>query len=155
MKKRITDRCACGSSDIPPRHLKVNHFVCYACQRAKDAAYRARRRAEGRPIKTEPYRDKEARAGAMSEYRKRPDVLAREAERMRARTKDPSEALKCAARRAVRHALETGRMVRGVCHCGNTKAQAHHDDYSKPLDVRWLCRPHHNEVHRASRKGAR
>jgi hypothetical protein len=30
--------------------------------------------------------------------------------------------------------------------CGK-KAQAHHDDYSKPLDVRWLCPVHHAEHH--------
>lgn len=29
--------------------------------------------------------------------------------------------------------------------CGNLKAQAHHDDYSKPLDVVWLCVAHHKE----------
>jgi ribosomal protein S27AE len=31
--------------------------------------------------------------------------------------------------------------------CGNLKAQAHHDDYSKPLQVRWLCQKHHTEHH--------
>lgn len=31
--------------------------------------------------------------------------------------------------------------------CGDTKSEAHHDDYSKPLDVRWLCRRHHVEWH--------
>ncbi len=32
-----------------------------------------------------------------------------------------------------------------VCRCHN--AQAHHDDYSKPLEVRWLCPLHHQELH--------
>lgn len=31
--------------------------------------------------------------------------------------------------------------------CGNKKALAHHHDYSKPLDVVWLCRTHHAEEH--------
>ena len=32
--------------------------------------------------------------------------------------------------------------------CGATKAQAHHCNYSKPLDVRWLCPKHHAEWHK-------
>lgn len=31
--------------------------------------------------------------------------------------------------------------------CGNEKAQAHHDDYDKPIEVRWLCVRHHIEHH--------
>jgi len=32
--------------------------------------------------------------------------------------------------------------------CGITKnIHAHHDDYSKPLDVRWLCAIHHKQAH--------
>jgi hypothetical protein len=30
---------------------------------------------------------------------------------------------------------------------GTVKAEAHHDDYSKPFEVRWLCRMHHRAVH--------
>lgn len=29
--------------------------------------------------------------------------------------------------------------------CGSTITEAHHDDYSKPLDVIWFCRKHHME----------
>ena len=31
--------------------------------------------------------------------------------------------------------------------CGKKEAEAHHDDYSKPLEVKWLCRKHHAELH--------
>jgi predicted RNA-binding Zn-ribbon protein involved in translation (DUF1610 family) len=34
--------------------------------------------------------------------------------------------------------------------CGDKEVQMHHDDYSKPLEVRWLCRKHHNEEHRGA-----
>jgi hypothetical protein len=35
--------------------------------------------------------------------------------------------------------------------CGNAATHAHHDDYSKPLEVRWLCRAHHSEHHTTER----
>jgi len=31
--------------------------------------------------------------------------------------------------------------------CGCEKAVAHHEDYTKPLDVTWLCRTHHQLRH--------
>ena len=32
--------------------------------------------------------------------------------------------------------------------CGTTDSiHGHHDDYSKPLDVRWLCAAHHKQLH--------
>jgi hypothetical protein len=30
---------------------------------------------------------------------------------------------------------------------GRSDVQAHHDDYNKPLEVRWLCQRHHHEWH--------
>ena len=39
--------------------------------------------------------------------------------------------------------------------CGATKTVAHHDDYAKPLDVRWLCRSHHALLHFTLRQTGR
>jgi hypothetical protein len=55
---------------------------------------------------------------------------------------------KRAANIAAGNAIRDGRLIRQPCEvCGSEPAQAHHDDYSKPLDVRWLCRKHHLEHH--------
>lgn len=54
---------------------------------------------------------------------------------------------KYAARQSVLKALRSGRLVRKPCEvCGAPKTQAHHTDYSKPLDVQWLCPDHHREA---------
>jgi hypothetical protein len=47
----------------------------------------------------------------------------------------------------VYRAIKKGVLVREACFCGN-KAEAHHDDYSKPLDVVWLCKRHHEDRHK-------
>ena len=50
-----------------------------------------------------------------------------------------------------RHAQYLARKVNVVaqncCECGSTKAEQHHDDYSKPTDTRWLCRRCHFKHH--------
>jgi len=57
--------------------------------------------------------------------------------------------VKRAAHNAVSNAIRDGKLIRQPCEsCGNERAHAHHDDYSKPLDVRWLCTTHHAEWHK-------
>lgn len=59
---------------------------------------------------------------------------------------------KRAAHVATGNAIRDGRLVRQPCEvCGHEPAEAHHDDYSKPLDVRWLCTAHHAEHHKRER----
>jgi len=44
--------------------------------------------------------------------------------------------------------LRRGKIDRMACKvCGSDKSQMHHADYDKPLEVTWLCRKHHLEIH--------
>lgn len=57
------------------------------------------------------------------------------------------------ARSVANAAQHDGRLVPQPCEiCGTQETEKHHDDYDKPLDVRWLCRPHHMELHRCASK---
>jgi len=54
---------------------------------------------------------------------------------------------KVQARSVLNEAVRSGKIVRLGCEVCGDRAEAHHTDYSKPLDVRWLCRAHHMEEH--------
>lgn len=57
------------------------------------------------------------------------------------REKNPE---KYKARNKVSNAISDERLEKKPCRvCGDEDSEAHHDDYSKPLDVTWLCRKHH------------
>lgn len=54
---------------------------------------------------------------------------------------------------AASNALRDGKLVKGPCarlaegEC-HGRIEMHHEDYSKPLDVTWLCSKHHAETRR-------
>jgi len=86
--------------------------------------------------------------------RRDPDRVREQHRRKQAKrsaTGTPEQKMKMQARVAVSHAVARGKLVHGPCEsegpaCSG-RIEGHHDDYSKPLDVRWLCRRHHDEVH--------
>lgn len=48
----------------------------------------------------------------------------------------------------VTNAIRRKELIKAPCEvCGSKDVEGHHDDYSKPLDVRWLCKTHHIEHH--------
>lgn len=54
---------------------------------------------------------------------------------------------KVSAHRRVLKAVRSGLLIKSDCVCGESKVQAHHPDYSKPLEVIWLCASCHKLLH--------
>lgn len=70
--------------------------------------------------------------------------------------KSEDEKLKSYCRNTLNHAIEKGLIKRGEeCQvCGSRDLiDGHHNDYSKPLDVIWLCRKHHYQRHLEIKNG--
>lgn len=62
---------------------------------------------------------------------------------------------KTRAQNMVNNAVRDGRLHKGPCEiCGSVyRIHGHHDDYAKPLNVRWLCAAHHKEWHTRNGEG--
>lgn len=54
---------------------------------------------------------------------------------------------KLAAHNAVAKAVLRGKLTPHPCWVCGEKAEAHHPDYDRPLDVVWLCPEHHKQTH--------
>lgn len=90
-------------------------------------------------------------------YADHPGYAAEQGRKHRARAReyentkyhyDPDFNKRKRARNAVNIRLRRGTMERGACEvCGSAESQAHHDNYDKPLEVRWLCELHHRALH--------
>lgn len=92
----------------------------------------------------------EAHRGEINEAR-RAEHLAHKDE-INARKRARYDPVKSSARNAVKEAVKRGRLQRGPCEVGGDclgAVEAHHDDYSRKLDVRWLCKRHHRLRHLA------
>lgn len=134
--------------------------VCFKCgvDKPLDEFYKHKKMADGHLGKC-----KECTKRDTSEHAKTPAgrAVARRREQtlrrrkwhreyQRRRVQDP---LKRRARWMVCNAIRDKRLKRGACEvCGKKKrVEAHHEDYYRPLDVKWLCPKHHKELHRCSK----
>lgn len=89
-------------------------------------------------------KDSRASSKAKAKYKSRNTNLVYEAT-VKYRTDNPN---KYKAHNSVNYAVRTGTLLKKVCEvCGSVESKAHHDDYLRPLDVRWLCQQHHSEWH--------
>lgn len=130
------------------------NYRCNPCRRVWDKAWRARRKADGCPVRSGRM-PREYQRSYEAEYRNRDGVRERLADRARIRSKSPQERHKHEARWKVNRAIAAGRLTREPCSvCGSERSQAHHPDYSKPLEVVWLCAKHHADEHARAEGGA-
>ena len=61
-----------------------------------------------------------------------------------------NDGIKTKARGAVSRALRDGKLIKQKCQvntCTETIVHAHHLDYSKKLEIIWLCVKHHEAIH--------
>lgn len=123
----------CGESKAANGFYESDHRTCKECTKA-----RVRLRARTNP-KVQEYDRKRAKS---PDVRKRIQSVAREW-----RKQNP-DAYK--AQTAVSNAVRDGRLSKEPClFCGGTKVHAHHRDYSRPLEVIWLCPKCHHRLHAA------
>jgi hypothetical protein len=95
--------------------------------------------------KSHPEQTREINQRATTSWRKNhPDRRRMVLQNWRARNIEKDR-----AQHLLSFAIQEGRIIRQPCEiCGNEHSHAHHDDYSKPYEVRWLCPLHHKQAHR-------
>lgn len=111
---------SCTKADTAHRAEMLSQDPVWAWKEAERNRAKAKRQRESGRLKYDPI----TKSASIRRYRQRfPE--------------------KHAAHNAVANAIRTGAIKREpCCKCGR-KAHAHHDHYSKPLDVMWLCPEHH------------
>lgn len=128
-----------------------NSSRCRECTRNQAREWRARRKAEGRPVISSKH-DPAKKQAYSRDYYSRPGPRAERAAYQRRRYRNEAERQKFDARQQTKDAIRRGELIPQPCEtCGVSKVDAHHDDYTKPLAVRWLCRKHHSEHHKAAK----
>lgn len=124
---------------------KSNLSRCKECVRAKVKAYRAENLSQVQAYDRErgllPHRKEAVRLRA-ARYK---DFDAERLRKFRAEYPEKER-----AHRLTRRAIKKGILKAKPCERCNFAfgIQAHHEDYSKPLDVTWLCIKCHGERHR-------
>lgn len=127
--------------------------TCFKCLSAKplDEFYRHPMMADGHLNKCKECTKRDA-----NEHRQRNLERIREYDAMRSQLPHRKAALfkhanpeRTAVAKIASAAVKRGILKRQPCHvCGAEKVEAHHTHYSHPLEVVWLCRSHHVQLHR-------
>ncbi len=142
-KKHQTGKCPCGEERAP-----YSKSYCVDCL--------SKRSAERRQIipLTREQKDKinatlrNKRAEKVVELK--PELEATRLKYRLAALAEHNYVIRHRVRALTRSYIKSGRLTKLPCEICKVveNVEAHHDDYTKPLDIRWLCRKHHREHHK-------
>jgi len=138
-------RCDCGLE----RGVILDTLRYRKSKSCRACSYAARRTFDQVAYTREYYRQHRVEIDARRKKWRavNPDMVTKQTKRRE--EKYPEKHL---ARRLLSQAIRSGRIVRQPCRvCGASPADGHHPDYSKPLEVDWLCRQHRSEEHNQGR----
>lgn len=128
--------------------------TCFKCLQKKPLAdfYKHGRMADGHLNKCKECAKIDVRAEYRANRKKKQEYERKRAKlphrKKRARELAMRHRDKTVARAALAYSVKTGKVQPKPCEeCGSKQVQAHHEDYSKPLDVVWLCFAHHRARH--------
>ena len=142
----------CKINEITYKNPKTGYYApyCKECRKSFDTAYS---KSDKRKKALSKYNNKPERVAHMKEYHVEYMQVEENRQSKRDRqkrwpSKDP-RLLKVCARKIAYEAKKCGLIKIQPCEvCGTTeRLEMHHDDYAKPMDVRWLCKEHHKKYH--------
>ncbi len=145
-KKHQTGLCPCGAE-----RASYSKAYCVEClsRRAKERRvwedFTPEQRARRNELQNARYRQ---RIGEL-EFSQDPINIKRRQMYQDWIANDEERIYKIRVRSLTRSYIKAGKLIKQPCEvCGYDKyVEAHHDDYNKPMDIRWLCRNHHREHH--------
>lgn len=125
----------------------VTEYECTACGEffAADRFYKDPRRVDGLKSHCKP---------CFATSSKHPERLDKERARARSKNKSLEARVRALVNRAVKLDLLKRPETCPSCSSAARRVEAHHADYSKPLDVTWLCSQCHADAHVRERAGA-
>jgi hypothetical protein len=155
--------CSVCGVEQPSDQFRPSHGVCNACQAAKQRARRLadpeadraisrrheEKHKEKRLEKTRLWRQQhpeQARASNRAWHSAHPESARESGRRWKAANQDRFRLIS-RNHDLVHKAIRRGDLIRAShceeCGLSGIPIEAAHADYSRPLDVRWLCRPCH------------
>lgn len=119
--------------------------TCGECKRCKHAAYMRAWYQKKTPQERRAWTARRDKVRERERDLARNKTVKRRASLQASKDRYPE---KERARILVHNAVARGKLTKLPCViCGEPRVHAHHEDYTKPLGVTWLCPRHHRERH--------
>lgn len=142
----------CGT-EKPESDFYKNDKTCKECRKARVRANRLEKAEYYRQYDKKRFKEDPRVKERHKRYQQTEQGKAA-SDKAKAKWKEKNK-IKRAVHMITGNAIRSGILQKMPCEqCGSTvRIHAHHDDYLKPLNVRWLCAAHHKQWHDENGEG--